>query len=86
MGKLKVTLVRKPSQLTKLKATGYSIILGRNLRNELLQESDWVTSRSNETGQPIPDDWKTYRQALRDLPTHKNWPDLQESDWPTKPK
>ena len=32
MGKLKVTLVRKPSQLPKLKATGYSIILGRNLR------------------------------------------------------
>ena len=31
MGKLKVTLVRKVSQLPKLKSTGYSIILGRNL-------------------------------------------------------
>tara|TARA_B100001248_G_C27175405_1_gene359857 strand:- start:145 stop:324 length:180 start_codon:yes stop_codon:yes gene_type:complete len=40
MGKLKVTLVRKPSQLTKLKATGYSIILGRNLRNELVDKKD----------------------------------------------
>ena len=57
----------------------------REERNIRLQESDWVTARSNETGQPIPDDWKTYRQALRDLPTHPKWPDLQESDWPTKP-
>ena len=35
MGKLKVTLVRKASQLTKLKVTGYSIILGRNLRKNI---------------------------------------------------
>ena len=27
----------------------------------------------------------TYRQALRDLPTHDNWPNLEDSDWPTKP-
>ena len=27
----------------------------------------------------------TYRQALRDLPTHENWPNLEDSDWPTKP-
>lgn len=27
----------------------------------------------------------TYRQALRDLPDHENWPYLEEADWPTKP-
>ena len=27
----------------------------------------------------------TYRQALRDLPTHSNWPHLEADDWPTKP-
>tara|TARA_E500000318_G_scaffold81524_1_gene76796 strand:- start:277 stop:774 length:498 start_codon:yes stop_codon:yes gene_type:complete len=27
----------------------------------------------------------TYRQALRDLPDHNNWPNLEEDDWPTKP-
>jgi hypothetical protein len=27
----------------------------------------------------------TYRQALRDLPTHDNWPNLESDDWPTKP-
>ena len=32
MGKIiKTTLVRRSSQLPKLKSTGYSIILGRNL-------------------------------------------------------
>ena len=30
-------------------------------------------------------DMTTYRQALRDLPTHKNWPNLSDSDWPIKP-
>ena len=32
MGKLKVTLARKTSQLTKLKSTVYSIIFGKNLK------------------------------------------------------
>lgn len=27
-----------------------------------------------------------YRQALRDLPTHANWPDLEDADWPNKPE
>ena len=27
----------------------------------------------------------TYRQALRDITTHENWPNLAEADWPVKP-
>jgi len=27
----------------------------------------------------------TYRQALRDITDHSNWPNLQEADWPVKP-
>ena len=27
----------------------------------------------------------TYRQALRDITTHDNWPNLGDDDWPTKP-
>ena len=30
-------------------------------------------------------EWQTYRQQLRDLPTHSNWPYLEPEDWPTKP-
>ncbi len=27
----------------------------------------------------------TYRQALRDITAHANWPHLNDDDWPTKP-
>ena len=53
----------------------------RSTRNEKLAETDW-TAMSDVT---MADNMKTYRQALRDLPTHKNWPNLEDADWPTKP-
>jgi hypothetical protein len=53
----------------------------RSTRNNLLAETDWMAN-SDVT---ISDEMKTYRQALRDLPTHSNWPNLEDSDWPTKP-
>jgi len=33
----------------------------------------------------MADDWKTYRQALRDITGHENFPSLTDSDWPTAP-
>jgi hypothetical protein len=27
----------------------------------------------------------TYRQALRDITDHADWPNLADDDWPTKP-
>ena len=53
----------------------------RRTRDNLLVETDWMAN-SDVT---MADNWKTYRQALRDLPTHSNWPNLEDSDWPTKP-
>ena len=53
----------------------------RSTRNTLLADTDW-TAMSDVT---MADDMKTYRQALRDLPTHSNWPNLEDADWPTKP-
>ena len=53
----------------------------RNIRNQLLQETDW-TANSDVT---MSAKMKTYRKSLRDLPTHKNWPNLKSTDWPTKP-
>lgn len=41
----------------------------RHVRNGSLSESDWVVTRAKEMNTPIPDDWKTYRQQLRDLPS-----------------
>ena len=53
----------------------------RSHRNYLLTESDWM-GLADVT---MADNWKTYRQALRDLPTHSDWPNLKDSDWPDKP-
>lgn len=56
----------------------------KGYRTRLLQESDYML---------LPDvgdaDFKAlaieYRQRLRDLPTHRNWPNLVLSDLPNKP-
>jgi hypothetical protein len=53
----------------------------RSERNSKLAETDWA-AMSDLT---MTDAMKTYRQALRDLPTHSNWPNLEDADWPTKP-
>ena len=61
----------------------------RTERNRRQAETDWMAC-SDVT---MSNDWKTYRQALRDLPTHSNWPNLKvpdmdgsgDNDWPTKP-
>ena len=53
----------------------------RSTRNSKLAETDFY-ALSDVT---MPDNIKTYRQTLRDLPTHKNWPNLEDADWPSKP-
>jgi len=58
----------------------------RDLRTLRLSECDWIVLRKIERDIDIPSEWSTYRQALRDLPTHTNWPGLEEADWPTKPE
>ena len=53
----------------------------RVVRDTLLIETDWwATSDRTMTAEQT-----AYRQALRDITTHANWPDLLEADWPTKP-
>jgi len=37
-------------------------------RNRRLAETDWVVARAYERGEPVPEAWAAYRQALRDLP------------------
>jgi hypothetical protein len=57
----------------------------REERGKLLAETDWVVVFHTEKGTNIPLEWETYRQALRDITNHVNFPHLQEADWPTKP-
>lgn len=61
-------------------------------RDKRLTESDWVVTKATETGGTVSDDWKTYRQALRDLPASASPKldslyelDLTSVTWPTKP-
>ena len=55
----------------------------RDLRDKKLIETDWVVTKYTELGQTIPNDWKTYRQALRDFPASVS--DPANPTWPTKP-
>ena len=49
------------------------------MRNDKLAETDWMAN-SDVT---MSDEWKTYRQALRDLPA--NTSDPSNPTWPTEP-
>ena len=54
----------------------------RNKRNRLLAETDWMAN-SDVT---MSDDWKTYRTALRDLPSGLDTVEkVNAKEFPTKP-
>mgnify|MGYP001416086933 CR=1 FL=1 len=58
-------------------------------RNRRLAETDWMACGDVT----MSEDWKTYRQALRDITKHENFPNLKspdmdgsgDNDWPVKP-
>ena len=54
----------------------------RKERNLRLQESDWTQNRDVTLSNDA--DWKTYRQALRDIT--KDYKSLDDVKWPEKPE
>lgn len=54
----------------------------RSIRNELLSQTDYYAL----TDVTMDAAMTSYRQALRDITTHANWPYLNDEDWPTKPE
>jgi hypothetical protein len=48
--------VVKQSQIAELKQLAYALLL----------PSDWMVVRSAETGNPLDENWKNYRQEIRD--------------------
>ena len=66
----------------------------RDERNQRLAKCDWVVIKYAEYGYNIPKEWRTYRQALRDLPSISYRPELDEFGdlkmdsvaWPTPPE
>ena len=69
-------------QPTETQITNEKWQLVRIKRNDLLAQSDWVVTKAFETGIAVSDEWKTYRQALRDVPTQS---DPDNITWPTPP-
>lgn len=55
----------------------------RRQRDQLLAETDWVTTKAFESGAPADPQWIEYRQALRDMPN--NYVVGQPIVWPTAP-
>ena len=53
----------------------------RATRDAKLAETDFY-ALSDVT---MSSEMTTYRQALRDITTHDNWPNLGDDDWPTAP-
>ena len=51
-------------------------------RDMLLQESDWTMTSDSPLTDSQKDEAKTYRQSLRDLPAHNEFPN---NTFPTKP-
>ncbi len=56
--------------------------LVRPERDKLLLESDWTQGADSPLSDSKKAEWKTYRQALRDMTTQS---DPENVTWPTKP-
>ena len=76
------------NQFDALKVSEWPKMKLRARRNKLLEQCDWMAN-SDVT---MSDAWKTYRQALRDLPANSPSASintvtgkLENVTWPTKP-
>ena len=54
----------------------------RSTRDQLIADTDWMALSDNT----LTPEWATYRQALRDITDHANFPWLNDEDWPVKPE
>mgnify|MGYP003149157316 FL=1 len=56
----------------------------RSQRNGMLAAADWTQLGDAALGDHTPEEWATYRQALRDLPSV--YSRVSEVVWPTPPE
>ena len=79
------------AELTRL-TNAEPMKLLRDERDKRLAACDWVSAKATDTGVAVTTAWKTYRQALRDLPASASPSldsngdlDLTSVTWPTEP-
>ena len=77
------------AEVDAIPSTSESVLKLRDLRmarNAMLAETDWVVIKEREEGGSVSNfaDWKTYRQALRDITDSAT--SLDDVTWPEKPE
>lgn len=81
----KEAVIQKAKQIK----AGVPMKVLRRQRDARLREVDWVTLKSVRTGEPVPQEWKEYMQALADItktakPLYSQGI-LSGVDWPKRP-
>ena len=59
------------------------LMMLREERNKKLAATDWIVTKAFETGGGVPESWKNYRQALRDITLSTQ--SIFSVTWPTEP-
>ena len=70
-----------PDAPTDEEAASFRATVNSKRRDILIAETDWWAS----VDLTMTPEQTAYRQALRDITTHSNWPNLSDDDWPVKP-
>jgi len=58
----------------------------RQIRDQKLKATDWTVLQDSPFTDAQTADWVIYRQALRDITDHANFPYLEDADWPVSPE
>ena len=76
---------REKDKSEMLSESDQAMLYLRQTRNRLLADTDWVVIKEREEGGSVSNfaDWKTYRQALRDIT--KTYKTIDTVKWPTAP-
>jgi len=75
---------KPPATDAELNSTALKSV--RSWRNQLLQGCDWTVLDDNPLTEAEKDEWKVYRQTLRDIPaTSPDIKDFDEIVWPVEP-
>lgn len=83
-GNIKPSLEDFKSKYEELKNVTIPFETLRMERNVKLSNSDWTINNDSPLSQEKIEEWKVYRQALRDLPA--NTTDPENPVWPTPPE
>ena len=79
--------VAKSSEVITQQNKTQAIIDLRSYRDVMLNSSDWTQTPDSPLSDTKKQEWQTYRQALRDLPTaYTDIESVDEVTWPTAPE